>query len=401
MAKRECGNCRFFEKSGIGASGHCRNDRCKDIVGIALVRKYELACRVGWDQDYYEPLAGTVPLIPGEDRPRLDAMRPRGYQGTRPDDMVVAVEQTRPVKNETSPTTTQPSSRSRQSHVGEAHRRALERKQIAQQNGVPLPPRRIEGVVATSTPQTTVPNTTEEWGKAAAESVSRPRHADESLPPTARPTVVMSSVDVNAETAALPLTPSVSASSPYGEREDTALVSFPVVPRDAEAEWERPTLVPPGLPTIAQASPSPQADSSATPIDVRDTLSAVSNGPQTRYPLPDGVAPDSLQAEWYLAERRRNQGKRCGNCRDFRPAETGDRGYCRNRFAFPAPQLVNPHDLACLSSLGTWWAASDRWWLHHAQMLPQDNPTPQADRILDEMRAQEDREQPERHPHTG
>src|SRR3954464_11810086 len=96
--KRECGTCRFFEQSDIGESGWCRTARCKDIVGIALVRRQELACRVGWNDDYYEPLAVAADALPGENRNGADAARQRsGYQGMRPDDIIVGIEQPRPV----------------------------------------------------------------------------------------------------------------------------------------------------------------------------------------------------------------------------------------------------------------------------------------------------------------
>ncbi|MCA1669529.1 MAG: hypothetical protein LC793_19505 [Thermomicrobia bacterium] len=101
MARRACGSCRFFEQSDIGESGWCRNQRCQEIVGIALVRRQELACRIGWDQDYYESAAGANDVVPGQNRPVPDPARQRsGYQGMRPDDIIVGVEQPRPVTEE-------------------------------------------------------------------------------------------------------------------------------------------------------------------------------------------------------------------------------------------------------------------------------------------------------------
>ena len=148
MTRRECGSCRFFEQSGIGESGWCRNQRCQEIVGIALVRRQELACRIGWDQDYYESAAGANDMLPGQNRPMPDQARQRsGYQGMRPDDIIVGVEQPRPVTEEP----LMPVARSRTSNVGEAHRRALERRQIAQQSGDTTPQRRLDTIVAPET----------------------------------------------------------------------------------------------------------------------------------------------------------------------------------------------------------------------------------------------------------
>jgi len=409
MVKRVCGNCRFFEKSSIGETGHCSNERCRDIVGIALVRKHELACRVGWDQDYYEPLANLTAIVPGQNRPPPDATRPRGYQGMRPDDMVVAVEQTRPVKNELTPSTTptpapaapSATSRSRQSHVTEAHRRALERKQLAQQSGTPLPARRLEGVLPGPVSQTALPNTTanttREWEEKAAESVSLPRRLESAPPDGARPApfIATTPVDVHAETTALPVVePFLPPQTPSG-REDR--VTAPALPQTPFAAAERGMLPPPGradMPPalVAQPAPAVDTDTSAMP-DI--------GGESARFPLPEGADPGSLLAQWYLAERRRQPGKRCGNCGDFRPAETGSRGYCRNRFAFLAPPLVGPNDLACLSCLGNWWAVSDEIWFQRAMSSPLDNPPPPGDRIPDDLRVREERERPERHPYSG
>ena len=144
MTRRECGTCRFFEQSGIGESGWCRNPRCREIVGLALVRRQELACRVGWDKDYYESSNGNA-MIPGQERPTPSPGRQRsGYQGVRPDDIIVGVEQPRAGAEPSAP----PAARSRVSNVGEAHRRALERRQVAQQSGDASPSRRLERCIA-------------------------------------------------------------------------------------------------------------------------------------------------------------------------------------------------------------------------------------------------------------
>ena len=155
MTRRECGTCRFFEQSGIGESGWCRNQRCREIVGLALVRRQELACRVGWDKDYYESANGND-MIPGQERPLPSPGRQRtGYQGVRPDDIIIGVEQPRAGAESFSP----PTARSRVSNVGEAHRRALERRQVAQQSGEASPGRRLERCMAAPERSTPAANT--------------------------------------------------------------------------------------------------------------------------------------------------------------------------------------------------------------------------------------------------
>jgi hypothetical protein len=44
----------------------------------------------------------------------------------------------------------------------------------------------------------------------------------------------------------------------------------------------------------------------------------------------------------------------CGTCRDFRPAEGGERGWCNNAYAFDHRRMVRKNDLACRSTIGDW-----------------------------------------------
>ena len=49
----------------------------------------------------------------------------------------------------------------------------------------------------------------------------------------------------------------------------------------------------------------------------------------------------------------------CLTCRDFRPAESGERGWCTNTIAFSHRRMVNAEDLTCEQSFGCWWLPSD------------------------------------------
>src|SRR5438045_9644141 len=55
MMKRKCGTCRFFNDRGIAGSGWCQDPARRELRDMVLVRKSELACRNGWDQDLWEP----------------------------------------------------------------------------------------------------------------------------------------------------------------------------------------------------------------------------------------------------------------------------------------------------------------------------------------------------------
>jgi hypothetical protein len=70
----------------------------------------------------------------------------------------------------------------------------------------------------------------------------------------------------------------------------------------------------------------------------------------------------------------------CRTCRDFRPAERGERGYCTNRWAFDHRRLVKPDDIACETSLGCFWLPADHTWLGAADVSAHNDPTPLMDR---------------------
>lgn len=360
----------------------CRNPRCQDIVGMALVRRQELACRIGWEKDYFEPAPTSQDSIPGQTRPTIDPIRQRsGYQGTRPNDIIVGIEQPRQVAEQMQT----PIGKPRTSNVGEAHRRALERRQIQQQIGDTAPPRRLtsppvappKGDASMDQPNLTIPAARDGVRVSRNEGVSAPRRYE----PPVEPIV----------TAPRDTTPVMHGRTPPPS---AATEQTRQIPR------QQPVLPPPGV----QAAPRPYAEEPYQPPAPPPNYRVPPPNPpaSTFAPTPPDPAPSSpLVAEWYAGERQRHRGKRCANCRDFQVAETGDRGWCRNRFAFPTPQLVGPNDLACLSCLGTWWAANDQWWQAKAAIPAQTVETPNADALLEEMREEEKRQATFRRPGTG
>jgi hypothetical protein len=58
LPQRKCGTCKYFEEGGIAASGWCRHPERQDLQFMVLVRKTELACRNGWNEDLWEPAPG-------------------------------------------------------------------------------------------------------------------------------------------------------------------------------------------------------------------------------------------------------------------------------------------------------------------------------------------------------
>lgn len=72
----------------------------------------------------------------------------------------------------------------------------------------------------------------------------------------------------------------------------------------------------------------------------------------------------------------------CHTCRDFRPSESGERGWCTNDFAFAHRQMVNADDLPCQSSIGCWWLPGDGAWMPGGDLAARENPTPLTDRLV-------------------
>jgi len=73
----------------------------------------------------------------------------------------------------------------------------------------------------------------------------------------------------------------------------------------------------------------------------------------------------------------------CRPCRDFRPAEGGDRGWCANQWAFTHRRLVDPDEAApCESSIGNWWLPADELYIGDADISAHGLSTPLLDRWL-------------------
>lgn len=76
----------------------------------------------------------------------------------------------------------------------------------------------------------------------------------------------------------------------------------------------------------------------------------------------------------------------CQTCRDFRPSESGERGWCTNDWAFTHRQMVNAESLPCQSSIGCWWLPNDASWLPALDPSERKAPTPRIDRLVAQSR---------------
>jgi len=79
----------------------------------------------------------------------------------------------------------------------------------------------------------------------------------------------------------------------------------------------------------------------------------------------------------------------CQTCRDFRPSESGERGWCTNDWAFTHRQMVNADSLPCQSSIGCWWLPNDASWLPAFDPAERQAPTPWTDRLAARSRPDE------------
>lgn len=75
--------------------------------------------------------------------------------------------------------------------------------------------------------------------------------------------------------------------------------------------------------------------------------------------------------------------KICRTCRDYRPSDLPDRGWCNNLWAFPHRRMVDADQLSCGSSaLGSWWAANDNFWQGPSDVSRHAQETPLLNRLL-------------------
>jgi hypothetical protein len=72
----------------------------------------------------------------------------------------------------------------------------------------------------------------------------------------------------------------------------------------------------------------------------------------------------------------------CQTCRDFRPSDNPERGWCNNKWAFNHRRMVDADDLACRNSLGSWWTPKDDVWRRDGDISRHAQQTPRVDQWL-------------------
>lgn len=74
----------------------------------------------------------------------------------------------------------------------------------------------------------------------------------------------------------------------------------------------------------------------------------------------------------------------CLTCRDFRPAESGTRGWCTNDWAFSHRTMVEADSRPCQTTIGSWWLPHEAIWLDPVDVQGHGHPTPLLDTYLGE-----------------
>jgi len=190
-------------------------------------------------------------------------------------------------------------------------------------------------------------------------------------------------VDTNSQlpAPAPPSTPEVVATENHTEPlallpgEPVASPVPPVVVRDVNVP-ERPRRQLPSPDDRQDARGSGRAKALAHPtpgaaIAIRATPAVVVDViPITTDLIPYGADP--IDGAGHLAIVPRC----CASCRDFVAEGDGSRGRCRNAYALVEQRMVKSDELACRSSIGTWWLPRDDLWLERADMMAMPWPDP-------------------------
>lgn len=96
--------------------------------------------------------------------------------------------------------------------------------------------------------------------------------------------------------------------------------------------------------------------------------------------VADQYASDSFQP----ADQFSGVPRVCMTCRDFRPAESGERGWCTNDWAFSHRTMVEADSRPCQSAIGSWWLPHEILWLNGIDVQRHGHPTPLIDTYLRE-----------------
>ena len=406
----------------MAGSGTCQHPARRELRDVVLVRQTELACRNSWDQDLWEPSPDPVlnPALTTSGTVDRNLVLVRGadhdsdsIDGDMQDDLPAASVEDEGVDRVTDiqmPAATRPGSL--RPHIG-----LLTVAQHDAEDGDEWP--------GTSSVHEARLRRERERKKALdaerrsriasfGEDVSGPESPDTSEVPAPFPFKSTKSFGVIKD-APIPV-------AGRDEIPDELLVPQQSVPPSPFSSREAPTATEP-LVTNQLMDDSSQG---TEPLPTREVQEALATSPpvrpQSRQPSPPAVTARPGHDDHYVhvdgivhtppvtraarpqvpmaaldaddpidrVERLAALARCCGTCRDFRQVGNGDVGQCVNPYAFSARRMVKSDQLACRSSLGTWWMPNDDIWLERADTSHHGRPTPLLDATLRAQRVGDD-----------
>jgi len=370
---------------------------------MVLVRRTELACRNGWDHDLWEPREPSQTDGKGEaSAPATSDPTPlNGDDSARTDTLeTISIAPVRPVPR---PSTSE-SERTAEpvlpgvSRTTEAAASSPRRDEVAPERGRQTPNGEAASAERRGTAAEPSPS---RFGATAARETSIPRsNRVGTTPRRTTPLRISGTAQWATPIEADPIPESPLVRRPVTPRPGTGRAAPPSVgpgptrsrppaPRRAEdPEPVTPSRF--GATWVQSRSGSTEPFTVIPEVEPPVTPVAESQEPRaTAVPEVEALPPEdeqpTEQPSALTGTSAATLPRCCRTCRDFRPAETGDRGWCNNRYAFEHPQMVQADDLACESTIGTWWVPADDWWLQRADIAHHARPTPIVDEYLHQL----------------
>ena len=391
MAQHKCGTCLHFEEGGIAGTGWCRHPLRQDIQNVVLVRRNELACRDGWSGDLWESRTGQVataaPATPAITGHANGSKSPAMTNQHTDQVTTIGISPSRPKAAE-------PAVPSRGEEVV--------RPGAGSSNGKiepPLPnsnpgaiPARVWGALESRSARidTRVGIGQALGGSDSANRVAATASRSSPLRSDASPPRMRLSLDGPPAETRRPRDPS---DDPHVPRPEPRFGARP-------EPWSAASFAQ-GASRSGETEPFPVARPTAHfQIPLQENQPAIQRSPgpergpveaptreQPSHPESTSVAGQipARRAHVPISERITQLPHICMTCRDFRPVNGGERGWCNNRFAFEERREVSRDGIACQSTIGDWWTAADDWWLQQADISHHGRPTPQFNELLHEL----------------
>ncbi len=353
--KRKCGTCKYFQDKGVANSGTCQHFKRQALRDVVLVRQSELACRNTWDQDLWEPHPDL--LAEEQAAGEVDELI-ENQPGTRsPETTIFGGSEMVPIL----------------SPLGEEPDRVTSIRVPSYSPAEDLGPAPTmlfdepeQEVIPIRTPALENRIRMEEERKRELEA--RRREAMDEIEERMR------SRPLN-ESAGRRQTPWSAENLDPASGAGRPLVPLPEEPMGDQQPTEQLPVA-----EIQRVLQDPSGNQGFSDGHVSVDGNVVGKRPARReLPVIQEIGLPDSDDPIDRAEHLRGIKRVCGTCRDFRQFGDGTRGQCVNPYAFSERRMVQSDQLACRSSLGTWWMPSDDVWLEGADTSHHGRPTPLLD----------------------